>query len=69
MAGRHQWDRLASCVSWRSQAVPLIFRSMLTDAGKPLIGSDNNQLGVRTKPHPRPDIPVTGDSQAQGECR
>lgn len=41
--------------------MPLIYRSMLADGDKPLVGSENNNLGVRVRPHPRADIPVNPD--------
>jgi len=41
--------------------VPLIFRSMLRDGEGPRVGGDNNMLGVRVHPHPRPDVTVNPD--------
>jgi hypothetical protein len=41
--------------------MPLIFRSMLRDGNKPLVGMETNMLGVRVHPHSRLDIPVNPD--------
>jgi hypothetical protein len=34
---------------------------MLSNGGKPAIGTDSNMLGVRVPPHPNPDITPTAD--------
>ncbi|HEX5269246.1 MAG TPA: hypothetical protein VFW33_02100 [Gemmataceae bacterium] len=34
---------------------------MLRDGGKPLVGTENNMLGVRVPPHPRADVAVNPD--------
>src|SRR5262249_55618204 len=39
----------------------LIFRSMLRDGDKPLVGTETNMLGARVPPHPRADIAVNPD--------
>ena len=36
--------------------MPLIFRSMINNSGKPTVGTDSNMLGVRVPPHPRADV-------------
>ncbi len=41
--------------------MPLTYRSMFKDGDKPLVGSDNHNLGVRVKPHPYPDVDVEPD--------
>jgi hypothetical protein len=46
--------------------MPLVFRSMLGDGDKPKVGSDDNHLGVRVKPHRRPDLPVKDNAVSPG---
>jgi hypothetical protein len=41
--------------------MPLIYRSMLSKDGKPVIGCDDHNLGVRVPPHPRADIQPDAD--------
>jgi len=38
-----------------------IIRSMLHDGDGPLVGSDDNMLGVRVPPHPRADVTLDED--------
>jgi hypothetical protein len=38
--------------------MPLIYRAMLADGDKPLVGSSNKSLGVRFPPDKHSDIPV-----------
>ena len=38
--------------------MPKIYRTMLTDGGKPKVGSESKMLGVRIAPNPHADIPV-----------
>lgn len=38
--------------------MPLVYRSMLADRGKPRVGATAKTLGVRVAPDPKPDIPV-----------
>src|SRR6266513_2698101 len=41
--------------------MPLVYRSMLADGDKPLVGNTAKTLGVRVPPAPNPDLPVNAD--------
>lgn len=45
--------------------MPLIYRAMLADSDKPLVGASNKTLGVRFPPDKHSDIPVAPDGFVQ----
>jgi hypothetical protein len=45
--------------------MPLIYRSMLADGDKPMVGSTARTLGVRVAPDPKPDISVDPNGLVQ----
>ena len=47
--------------------MPKIFRTMLADGTKPKVGSESNELGVRTPPNPHPDILVDEERNVHPE--
>jgi hypothetical protein len=45
--------------------MPKLFRSMISENGKPKVGTESKMLGVRIAPNPNADIPVDGNGHVQ----